>query len=83
MHDTCKLSALPLHQTAVVDNIQSQNPLQPRLKQLGFVSGAAVTPLLKSMLGDPVAYQVNGCVIALRRSESDGVTVRPEGSHAV
>ncbi len=84
MYNTCKLSELPLHQTAVVEQMDRRDPVTARLIQLGVINGATVTPLFKSMLGDPVAYQVNDCVIALRRSECSGVTVRTEDDgHAV
>lgn len=84
MKDTCKLGELPLRQAAVVTSLDPHHTLTPRLRQLGVVNGAVITPLFKSVLGDPVAYQVTDSVIALRLSECDGVTVRiREAHHAV
>lgn len=47
-----------------------------RLMDLGLTEGVCVKCLHKSPLGDPVAYRIRGCVIALRRSESENIKVR-------
>jgi Fe2+ transport system protein FeoA len=43
---------------------------------LGLLPGAEVTAHLHSPLGDPTAYLVRGCLIALRRSQARLIQVR-------
>jgi ferrous iron transport protein A len=48
-----------------------------RFQDLGLIEGTLVRCLMKSPLGDPKAYLIRGAVIALRKSDSDTVTVDP------
>jgi len=47
-----------------------------RLLDLGFVPGARVSVYLISPLGEPVAYDIKGSTIALRKEQSDKILVR-------
>ena len=47
-----------------------------RLLDLGFVPGSRVERVLNSPLRGPVAYEVRGTLIALRRTQSDHVLVK-------
>ena len=76
MSDFLKLSELPLHTSATVIALEQYNALSPRLSQLGVTEGVSITPLFKSLFGDPTAYRVKDSVIALRNKDCDGVTVR-------
>jgi ferrous iron transport protein A len=44
---------------------------------LGLVAGTAVETVLRSPAGDPIAYQIRGAVIALRREEAVQILVEP------
>ena len=62
-----------------------QGPQRRRLLDLGVVRGAEIVPELVSAAGDPVAYSIQGALIALRRQqaawirvESDGAATAPE-----
>lgn len=46
-----------------------------RLKQLGFLPGAEIIPLQKSIWGDPRAYYIRGLVIALRGCDAKKILV--------
>lgn len=48
-----------------------------RLLELGVLPGTRIRPVATSPLGDPVAYDVRGAVIALRQAQARGVVVRP------
>ncbi len=48
-----------------------------RLMDLGFVPGSEVTAMFKSAGEGLVAYQIRGAMIALRRSQSDGIFIHP------
>lgn len=76
MSDFLKLSELPLHTSATVIALEQYNALSSRLSQLGVTEGASITPLFKSLFGDPTAYRVKNSVIALRAQDCEGVTVR-------
>jgi DtxR family transcriptional regulator, Mn-dependent transcriptional regulator len=47
-----------------------------RLMDLGLVPGTPVAAILKSPGGDPVAYRIRGALIALRRTQTDGIFIR-------
>lgn len=47
-----------------------------RLMDLGFTPGATVVRLQTSPLGDPIAFEVRGSVIALRQDQCDQVEVK-------
>jgi len=47
-----------------------------RASDLGFVAGTRIRCIKRAPLGDPVAYDVRGTHLCLRRSESDRVRVR-------
>ncbi|MBQ9415072.1 MAG: ferrous iron transport protein A [Clostridia bacterium] len=68
------LSALPLGQTGVVQTVAASD-MTRRFWDLGLIPGTAVTPLLVSPSGDPVAYAFRGTVIALRRQDAAAVLV--------
>ena len=48
-----------------------------RLMDLGFTDGARIRPFLKTLAGDPRAYEVRGTLIALRRDQAAQILVRP------
>ena len=60
-----------------VDNLLLCGRIRNRLLDLGFTPGTLVETVRKSPLGDPVAYQVRGTLIALRCEESARITVEP------
>jgi Fe2+ transport system protein FeoA len=44
---------------------------------LGFVPGSLVEATLASPAGDPVAYQVRGALVALRREQAKFIRISP------
>ena len=66
---------------AAVDHIV-HFPLKNRLLDIGMRCGSPIRCLSVSPLGDPVAYEICGAVIALRRSDARHVTVREAGHYA-
>ena len=65
---------------ALVSGMYSQGGMRRRLRDMGLVEGAEVECLMKSPLGDPVAYLIKGAVIALRREDAAAVTVEDAGT---
>lgn len=70
-----KLGELPLGKKAVVISIKSDTLLMKRIINLGVTKGAEITPLFRAPFGDPTAYLVKGCVVALRKSDCEGIIV--------
>lgn len=59
----------------VVSGMRTEGSIRRRLRDIGFVEGAKVECIMKSPLGDPVAYLIKGAVIALRREDAASITV--------
>lgn len=55
-----------------------QGPQRRRLLDLGVVPGTRITARLRSAAGDPVAYEIRGALIALRREQAEWILVRRE-----
>jgi len=48
-----------------------------RLMDLGIVPGTTMTAELSSLSGDPMAYQVRGTLVALRKEQAEQIVVSP------
>lgn len=70
------LADLNLGECGIVQQVLAAGLLRERLQDLGFVPGTRVCASLRSALGEPVAYEVRGSLIALRKE--DAQTIRLE-----
>ena len=52
--------------------------LSAKLIELGFVSGSIVEVVFQAPLRDPIAVDLNGCLISLRLDEAINVLVEEE-----
>lgn len=59
-----------------------QGPQRRRLLDLGVVKGAEIVPELVSAAGDPVAYSIQGALVALRGQQAGWIRVRRNGADA-
>ncbi|MDE6955700.1 MAG: ferrous iron transport protein A [Oscillospiraceae bacterium] len=75
MYETLCLSALPEGESAYVTEVNAGPAMDRRLTDLGLVRGTRVTCVLKSPAGDPCAYLIRGALIALRRTDAEGITL--------
>lgn len=69
------LAELPLGHTGRVCELRSTDRSRRRMLDLGLIVDTEVEALRRSPSGDPVAYQIRGAVIALRREEAATVLV--------
>lgn len=70
------LSDLPRGQKAVITGIDEGNEIYLRLHEMGFDEGINIEVIqIGPFGGDPLAVNVDGVVIALRRSEAAKVRV--------
>ena len=72
------LDQLQPGESAVVTELVSTGLNRRRMMDLGILPGTQIEIEMKSPLGDPVAYQVRGAVIALRREQAQEIFVAPE-----
>ena len=62
-------------ETAIIREIGTAGRIRRRLQDIGFIPGTMVECLLKSPLGDPIAYTVRGAVFALRLEDASTILV--------
>lgn len=80
------LSQLPRGQKALISAIapdRSEADIHLRLHEMGFDEGIPIEVIHYGPFGgDPLAVNVDGTIIALRRSEADRIDVEVEGDAA-
>lgn len=62
---------------AVIESVDATNAIGQRLADLGFLPRTPVHVLRRAPLGDPVAYELRGYRLCLRRAEAQRVLVIP------
>lgn len=74
MSESLILSTLKKGVGAVVESIEG-NELRSKLLELGLTTGCKVKILYTAPLGDPIAVNVEGFVLSLRKSEASLIHV--------
>ena len=64
------LDKLDINKCAVILNLNCNGDLRRRLLDLGLVSGTTIKAVFKNPIGNPIAYEVRGTTIALRKEDS-------------
>ena len=64
------LDKLPINTLGKVCNINCNESVKRRLLDLGLIKGTAIAPVFKSPFGNPVAYEIRGTIIALRKCDT-------------
>ena len=75
MENIFSLNTLCLNQSAKIYDICCQGPIRRRLLDLGIIKGTTILPVLKSPSGDPIAFEIRGTIIALRKEDSSLIKV--------
>lgn len=75
MNDYYPLSKISLGETGVIAYVNSDCQLRHRLWDLGFTRGTHVVKLFRSPFGNPTAYLIRGCVIALRNEDAACINI--------
>lgn len=70
------LDKLPINTLGKVCNINCNGTIKRRLLDLGLIKGTTIKPILKSPLGSPIAYEIRGSVIAIRKCDSNAISVQ-------
>ena len=69
-----KLSLIDLGEVITIKRLVDSS-LKPRLMELGLVSGKKLRVLFRAPLGDPIAIDLGGSVLALRLDEAKLIIV--------
>lgn len=72
-----KLSALAVGASAVVREFSSTGTAVVRLREMGLLTGTALTLVRTAPLGDPLEIKMRGYHLTLRKSEAEHVLVEP------
>ncbi|MGE4170139.1 MAG: ferrous iron transport protein A [Candidatus Margulisiibacteriota bacterium] len=64
-------------QSAVISHVEGQDDRCMRLYELGFVPGSQVTLTNRIAFGGPMAFQIRGTKVALRREDAACIYVQP------
>ncbi len=78
-NDITTLDLLCEGEQALLLGMDEKHALYGRLTDLGWTQGTPIRCVRVSPLGDPVAYGVRGAILALRRADSRGISVRRTG----
>ena len=62
-----------------IQNIAS-SVLRVKLLEMGMLEGQSIRVLFRAPLGDPIAVDINGYILSLRKSEAQLVTVSKSGT---
>lgn len=71
------LTDLKIGEVGKIKKIYAKGAEKIRLLDIGFTEKSEVECVLKAPGGDPIAYKVRGCVIALRNEDSDKILINP------
>ena len=74
MKATINLSQIANGETVVIKSV-SDSSLKIKLMEMGFTKGRSVKMLFRAPLGDPMAVEVNGYVLSLRKNEAQWIEV--------
>lgn len=69
------LADLTDQQEAVIVSVDAHETQRERFYDLGLVPGSRVKKLFSSPAGSPVAYEVIGTVLALRKKDAEKIQV--------
>lgn len=69
------LSDMKENQIATIIKIESDSALSRRLFDMGFIAGQNIACVNVSALGSPIAYNLRGCKVALRKKDADKIGV--------
>ena len=73
--ETIPLTKLELNQTGFIQEINCRNSIKRRLLDLGLIPNTEITPIMKSIAGDPIAYEVRNIIIAIRKQDAENIQV--------
>ena len=75
MKNIISLIDLKIDDTAKISHIDCEEHIKRRFFDLGIISGTPITPVFKSISGDPIAYEVRNFLLAIRLQDAKNIFV--------
>lgn len=75
LHMSQTLDAISLNELVEIAAI-SNDAIAPKLSEMGLTKGQKIKAIFKAPFGDPIAYEINGNVISMRKEEAMQVEVQ-------
>ncbi len=73
--ETIPLTKLKLNTSGFIKEINCKNNIKRRLLDLGLIPNTKITPIMKSVTGDPMAYEVRNIILAIRKQDAENIIV--------
>lgn len=73
--ETIPLTNLKMHSTGFIKEINCKNTIKRRLLDLGLIPNTPITPIMQSVSGDPIAYEVRKTILAIRKQDAEKILV--------
>ncbi len=70
------LNNLDIDKSATIIDLNCKGDLRRRLLDLGLVKGTNIKAVFKSPIGNPIAYEIRGTTIALRKEDSKLINIK-------
>jgi ferrous iron transport protein A len=68
------LDAISLNELVEIAAI-ADNAIAPKLSEMGLTKGQKIKAIFKAPFGDPIAYEINGSIISMRKEEAKQIEV--------
>ena len=75
MNNAIPLTNLKINSTAKINYINCSSNINRRLLDLGIIPNTPITPVFKSIGGDPIAYEIRDTVLAIRNQDAKNIFV--------
>ena len=75
MRKILSLNNLLLNEVGYIYNLNCSEGVKKRLLDLGLVKDTCIVPVLKSVTGDPIAYEVRNIILAIRKQDADKIMI--------
>ena len=75
MEKSINLDEVKLNETAIIESVKCKENVKRRLLDLGFIPNTPITPIMKSIAGDPIAYEIRNIIVAIRAQDADKILV--------
>ena len=72
---TLPLTKLELYSTGIIKQVNCKNNIKRRVLDLGLIPNTPITPILKSISGDPIGYEVRNIILAIRKQDAEKIIV--------
>lgn len=73
--ETVPLTKLKLNQIGIIKEINCKSSIKRRLLDLGLIPSTPITPIMQSLSGDPIAYEVRNIILAIRKEDASKILV--------